>query len=98
LILFLTATYMVRSDPVALEARATAEMCAFSELISQRCADAENTWNDAIDGAWSVASLGLLSFAVSALIFERPLADGRWPSMLDEDERQALREAMREEE
>ena len=98
LILFLTATYMVRSDPVALEARATAEMCAFSELISQRCADAENTWNDAIDGAWSVASLGLLSFAVSALIFERPLADGRWPSLLDEDERQALREAMREEE
>ena len=97
-ILFLTATAMVRNDPVALEARATAEMCAFSELVSQRCADAQNTWNDAIDGAWSVATLGLLSLAVSGLMFERPLPDGRWPSMVAEEERRAIQEAAREEE
>ena len=98
LILILTAVYMVRSDPAALEARATADMCAFNELVSQRCADAQNAWDDAIDGAWSVASLGLLSLATSALIFERPLADGRWPSSLSDDERRALEAAAREEE
>lgn len=98
LILILTAVYMVRNDPAALEARATAEMCAFNELVSQRCADAQNAWDDAIDGAWSVASLGLLSLATSALIFERPLADGRWPSSLSDEERRALEAAAKEEE
>ena len=89
---------MVRSDPAALEARATADMCAFNELVSQRCADAQNAWDDAIDGAWSVASLGLLSLATSALIFERPLADGRWPSTLTDEERKALEASAKEEE
>jgi hypothetical protein len=98
LILLLTAVYMVRNDPAALDARATAEMCAFSELISQRCADAQNTWDDAIAGAWSVASLGLLSLGISAVVFERPLADGRWPSMLSDEERKALEDAAKEEE
>jgi hypothetical protein len=73
-------------------------MCAFSELISQRCADAQNTWDDAIAGAWSVASLGLLSLGISAVVFERPLADGRWPSMLSDEERKALEDAAKEEE
>ena len=67
----------------------------FNELVSQRCADAQNAWDDAIDGAWSLASLGLLSLATSALIFERPLADGRWPSSLSDDERRALEAAAR---
>ncbi len=98
LILILTAVYMVRSDPAALEARATADMCAFNELVSQRCADAQNAWDDAIDGAWSVASLGLLSLATSALILERPLADGRWPSTLTDEERRALEASAKEEE
>jgi hypothetical protein len=73
-------------------------MCAFSELVSQRCADAQNTWDDAIAGAWSVASLGLLSLVTSAFVFERPLPDGRWPSMLDDEERKALEDAAKEEE
>ena len=64
----------------------------------QRCADAQNAWDDAIDGAWSVASLGLLSLATSAFIFERPLADGRWPSSLSDEERRALDAVAKEEE
>ena len=98
LILILTAVYMVQNDPALWTPRATAEMCAFNELVSQRCADAQNAWDDAIDGAWSVASLGLLALATSAFVFERPLADGRWPSSLSDDERKALEAAASEEE
>ncbi|MDA0877477.1 MAG: exosortase/archaeosortase family protein [archaeon] len=89
-VLAVLAALLVTNNAEAMAARDIVAECAFSDLVSDRCAQAQLDWNDAIDGAWSLASLGLLGVVVSAFVYERPLADGRWPSSLTDEEREAL--------
>ena len=92
------AAWLVTNDAEALAARDIVAECAFSDLISDRCAQAQNDWNDAIDGAWSLASLGLVGLVLSAFVFERPLPDGRWPTSVPKDERRFLMKQVEDDE
>ena len=92
------AVYNVTSNAEAMEAKRTAEMCDFSELITAQCQQAYNRWDDAIGYAWSLSALGLVFATTAIFTIERPDENGKWPSVVAKLEAQEEKERLAKEE
>jgi len=75
------AWFWVNGNATAMDAKNVIDFCAFSDLTTPNCYDAQNTWDNAIQGAWSFAVLGLVIGAVGFYEIERKDSDGNWPEI-----------------
>ena len=44
------------------------------------CGNAQIQWDNSIQGAWSLAAIGLVIGLFSSIIIEKPNDEGYWPS------------------
>lgn len=80
IILFLLAIYRVTNDADAQAAREILRTCEFNNLVSSMCGNAQIQWDNSIQGAWSLAAIGLVTGLFSSIIIEKPNDEGYWPS------------------
>ena len=57
-LLMISSFVWIGQNDEANEAKQTLEWCEFSELVSPSCQDAQATWDNAIETAWSIGVLG----------------------------------------
>jgi len=70
----------VTTNETAMEAKDTLEFCSFSKLSTGQCIEAQNTWDNAIDTAWSLSAIGLLIGAFTFFKYEQKDEHGKWES------------------
>ncbi len=75
------AWFWVNGNSTAMDAKNVIDFCAFSDLTTPNCYEAQNTWDNAIQGAWSFAVLGLVIGTVGFYEIERKDSDGNWPDI-----------------
>ena len=80
LIMFLLAINRVTNDADAQAAREILRTCEFNNLVSSMCGNAQMQWDNSIQGAWSMAAIGLFTGLFSSIIIEKPNEDGYWIS------------------
>ena len=73
------AWFWVNGNSTAMDAKNIIDYCAFSELTTKNCYDAQNTWDNAIQGAWSFAVLGIVIGTIGFYDIERKDENGEWP-------------------
>tara|TARA_Y100000766_G_C18907354_1_gene606535 strand:- start:1611 stop:2663 length:1053 start_codon:yes stop_codon:yes gene_type:complete len=78
---FVIAWFWVNGNTTAMDAKAVIDFCTFSDLTSPMCYEAQNTWDNAIQGAWSFAVLGLVIGAIGFYEIERKDEDGNYPTL-----------------
>ncbi|MGB1660448.1 MAG: hypothetical protein ACPHHS_08130, partial [Candidatus Poseidoniaceae archaeon] len=69
------AWFWINGNSTAMDAKNVIDFCAFSDLTTPGCYEAQNTWDNAIQGAWSFAVLGLVLGAVGFYDIERKDSD-----------------------
>ena len=57
--MLISSAYSVTNNEEAMQAKETLDFCSSSISINQ-CMAAQNTWDNAINTAWSMAFIGLL--------------------------------------
>ena len=85
-VMLFSSAYSVTSNQQAMDAKETLDFCAFSSLATNECIAAQNTWDNAISTAWSLAAIGLILAALTTIQFERRKPKVMWPSDLQEEE------------
>ncbi|DAC27845.1 MAG TPA: hypothetical protein HA327_07580 [Candidatus Poseidoniaceae archaeon] len=60
LIMLISSAYSVTTNTQAMQAKETLEFCSYSSIATNQCMAAQNTWDNAISTAWSLAAIGLL--------------------------------------
>ena len=73
------AWFWVNGNSTAMDAKNIIDYCAFSELTTSNCYEAQNTWDNAIQGAWSFAVLGIVIGTIGFYDVERKDENGDWP-------------------
>ena len=73
------AWFWVNGNATAMDAKSVIDFCAFSDLTTPNCYEAQNTWDNAIQGAWSFAVLGLVIGTLGVYEIERKDSEGNWP-------------------
>ncbi|MGA0331768.1 MAG: exosortase/archaeosortase family protein [Candidatus Poseidoniaceae archaeon] len=79
------AWFWINGNSTAMDAKNVMDFCAFSDLTTPSCYEAQNTWDNAIQGAWSFAVLGLVLGAVGFYDIERKDSEGNWPTYESEE-------------
>ena len=79
------AWFWINGNSTAMDAKNVIDFCAFSDLTTPGCYEAQNTWDNAIQGAWSFAVLGLVLGAVGFYDIERKDSEGNWPTYESEE-------------
>jgi hypothetical protein len=83
------AWFWVNGNATAMDAKSVIDFCAFSDLTTANCYEAQNTWDNAIQGAWSFAVLGLVIGTLGMYEIERKDSEGNWPALVSQkDEHQ----------
>ena len=80
------AWFWVNGNSTAMDAKNVIDYCAFSDLTTPNCYEAQNTWDNAIQGAWSFSVLGLVLGAIGFYEIERKDSNGNWPTYESESE------------
>ena len=80
------SAYSVTTNEQAMEAKETLDFCSYSSISTNQCMEAQNTWDNAINTAWSLAGIGLLIGAFTAIRIEKRDTHGHWPSEIMESE------------
>ena len=76
---FSIAWFWINGNSTAMDAKNVIDFCAFSDLTTPNCYEAQNTWDNAIQGAWSFAALGLVIGTIGFYDIERKDSEGNWP-------------------
>ena len=79
------AWFWVNGNSTAMDAKSVIDFCAFSDLTTPNCYEAQNTWNNAIQGAWSFAVLGLAIGTLGIYEIERKDSEGKWPALASKE-------------
>ena len=79
ILFFGIAWFWVNGNSAAMDAKNVIDFCAFSDLTTPNCYEAQNTWDNAIQGAWSFAVLGLVIGTIGFYDIERKDSQGNWP-------------------
>ena len=72
LVLIVYAIYAVTASSEAMLAREIVEFCTFQDIVSSQCNNAQNDWNNAIAGSWSMTAIGLVGIAAVSLVVQHP--------------------------
>ena len=80
------AWFWVNGNSTAMDAKSVIDFCAFSDLTTPNCYDAQNTWDNAIQGAWSFAVLGLVIGTLGFYEIERKDSEGNWPEIPSQED------------
>ena len=80
------AWFWINGNPTAMDAKSVIDFCAFSDLTTENCYDAQRTWDNAIQGAWSFAVLGLVIGTLGMYEIERKDSEGNWPSLAPQED------------
>ena len=76
---FLIAWMWVNANADATGAKEVINYCEFSDLTTADCTIAQADWDNAIQGAWSFAVLGLVLGTAGIYEIERKDESGEWP-------------------
>lgn len=76
---FLISWMWINANADATEAKEVINYCEFSELTTGICIEAQANWDNAIQGAWSFAVLGLVLGTAGIYEIERKDESGEWP-------------------
>lgn len=76
---FIISWMWVNANADATEAKEVIDYCEFSELTTGVCIEAQANWDNAIQGAWSFAVLGLVLGTAGIYEIERKNESGEWP-------------------
>jgi exosortase/archaeosortase family protein len=76
---FGVAWFWVNGNSTAMDAKVVIDFCTFGDLTTPNCYEAQNTWDNAIQGAWSFAVLGLVIGTIGFYEIERKDSEGNWP-------------------
>ena len=76
---FLISWMWINANADATEAKEVINYCEFSELTTGTCIEAQADWDNAIQGAWSFAVLGLVLGTAGIYEIERKDESGEWP-------------------
>jgi exosortase/archaeosortase family protein len=76
---FLISWMWINANAEATEAKDVINYCEFSELTTGICIEAQADWDNAIQGAWSFAVLGLVLGTAGIYEIERKDDSGEWP-------------------
>ena len=76
---FLISWMWINANAEATEAKEVINYCEFSELTTGICIEAQADWDNAIQGAWSFAVLGLVLGTAGIYEIERKDESGEWP-------------------
>ena len=57
-----------------MQAKETLEFCSYSNIATNQCMAAQNTWDNAISTSWSLAAIGLLIAAAVVIQVDRKVA------------------------
>ena len=80
------AWFWVNGNSTAMDAKSVIDFCAFSDLTTPNCYQAQNTWDNAIQGAWSFAVLGLVIGTLGFYEIERKDSEGNWPEIPSQED------------
>ncbi len=86
LIMLASSAYSVTTNEQAMDAKETLDFCSYSSIATNECMVAQNTWNNAINTAWSLAGIGLLMGLFTVFQIEKRNNFGHWPSEIIESE------------
>ena len=59
-LMLISSAYSVTTNDEAMEAKEILDFCAYSSIATNQCMAAQNNWDNAINTAWSLATLGLI--------------------------------------
>jgi hypothetical protein len=76
---FVISWMWVNANADATGAKEVINYCEFSDLTSADCTIAQADWDNAIQGAWSFAVLGLVLGTAGIYEIERKDDSGEWP-------------------
>lgn len=71
ILMLVSSAYSVTSNTEAMQAKDTLEFCSYSSIATNQCMAAQNTWDNAISTAWSLAGIGLLVAAAVTFKIDR---------------------------
>lgn len=71
LLMLISSAYSVTNNEEAMQAKETLDFCSFSSISTNQCMAAQNTWDNAINTAWSMAFIGLLIAAGVAIKIDK---------------------------
>ena len=71
LLMLISSAYSVTNNEEAMQAKGTLDFCSFSSISTNQCMAAQNTWDNAINTAWSMAFIGLLIAAGVAIKIDK---------------------------
>ena len=69
----------INANTDATNAKEVINYCEFSQLTTGSCIEAQADWDNAIQGAWSFAVLGLVLGTAGIYEIERKNEQGKWP-------------------
>ena len=70
-LMLISSAYSVTTNDEAMEAKEILDFCAYSSIATNQCMVAQNSWDNAIDTAWSLASIGLIMAASVTIKFNK---------------------------
>lgn len=76
---FIISWMWINANADATNAKEVINYCEFSQLTTGTCIDAQADWDNAIQGAWSFAVLGLVLGTAGIYEIERKNEQGEWP-------------------
>ena len=74
MLMLISSAYSITTNTEAMQAKETLEFCSYSNIATNQCMAAQNTWDNAISTAWSLAGIGLLIAAAVAIKIEKKTA------------------------
>ena len=74
MLMLISSAYSITTNTEAMQAKETLEFCSYSNIATNQCMAAQNTWDNAISTAWSLAGIGLLIAAAVAIKIEKNTA------------------------
>ena len=74
MLMLISSAYSITTNTEAMQAKETLEFCSYSNIATNQCMAAQNTWDNAISTAWSLAGIGLLIAAAVAVKIEKNTA------------------------
>ncbi len=76
LLMLISSAYSVTTNSQAMQAKDTLDFCSYSNIATNQCMAAQNTWDNAISTAWSLAAIGLLIAAAVIIKVDRKITTG----------------------
>jgi exosortase/archaeosortase family protein len=74
-VIILSSIVSIYTNDEATDAKYELDWCEFSELTTPECQDAQQTWDNAIETAWSLSVLGAIGVVSVTVKIERPSKD-----------------------